>query len=152
MLIDGASIARSCCARGFTLIELLVVIVILAVAAGIVSLSAAPSEDRLLAIEMDRLAALFRLAHNEAKVQGRPLTWEADTSGYRFLAGDEVRGEKADDPLRPRSWPFPVERVEAPTVVFGTEPLMPPAEIRLATTGRELVLSVDAFGTLSRTQ
>jgi general secretion pathway protein H len=130
-----------------------VVVLILGIAAGVVSLSVAPSEDRLLAMEIDRLAALFRLAQNEAKVRGRPLTWQADTRGYRFLVGDAVHGDKAaDDPLRPRDWPFAVERVEAPTLVFGLEPLLPPAEIRIATSQRELVLVMDAFGTLRRAQ
>lgn len=138
--------------RGFTLLELLVVIVILGVAAGMVSLSVAPSEERLLTMEMDRLAALFRLAQNEARVSGRPLVWEADGQGYRFLAGNAPRAENPDDPLRPRAWPFTVERIEAPIVVFGAEPLLPPVEIRITTPRRELVLALDAFGTLTRTQ
>lgn len=138
--------------RGFTLLELLVVIVILGVAAGMVSLSVAPSEERLLTMEMDRLAALFRLAQNEARVSGRPLVWEADGQGYRFLTGNAPRAENPDDPLRPRDWPFTVERIEAPNVVFGAEPLLPPAEIRITTPRRELVLALDAFGTLTRTQ
>jgi general secretion pathway protein H len=137
---------------GFTYIELLVVILILAVAAGMASLSVSPSEERLLATEIDRLAALFRLAQNEAKVSGRPLAWRCDTDGYRFLAGDIVRGEKKDDPLRPRAWPFPVRQVEATDLVFGLEPLLPPASIRIVTSERELVLMLDAFGTLRRVQ
>jgi general secretion pathway protein H len=138
--------------QGFTLLELLVVIVILGIAAGMVSLSAVPSEERLLATESDRLAALFRLAQNEAKVSGRPLTWEADTHGYRFLSADAGRQIRPDDPLRARAWPFQVVRVEAPVLVIGAEPLLPPAEIRIATPSRELVLALDAFGTLTRTQ
>ena len=135
--------------HGFTLLELLVVLVIIGVAAGVVSLSVAPSEERLLASEIDRLGALFRLAQNEARVSGRPLAWEADTNGYRFLAGDAPRGEDPDDPLRPRRWPFPVQRVEAPALVFGAEPLLTPAEIHISTSRRELVLALDAFGTLA---
>jgi len=141
-----------CLVRGFSLLELLVVIVILGVTAGMVSLSVAPSEERLVATEMDRLAALFRLAQSESRVSGRPLVWKADGLGYRFLAGDVPRGEKPDDPLRPRDWPFTVERVDAPTIVFGAEPLLPPAEIRIMTPRRNLVLALDAFGTLTRKQ
>ncbi len=80
--------------RGFSLLELLVVIVILGVTAGMVSLSVAPSEERLVATEMDRLAALFRLAQSESRVSGRPLVWKADGLGYRCLAGDVPRGER----------------------------------------------------------
>jgi general secretion pathway protein H len=137
---------------GFTLIELLVVIVILGVAAGMVSLSVAPSEERLAAMEVDRLAALFRLAQNEARVSGRPLTWQADANGYRFVTGETVHGATTDDPLRPRNWPFLVQRVEAPKLVFGSEPLLPPGEIRIATPRGEMVLALDAFGTLRRVQ
>lgn len=143
---------RAACVRGFTLLELLVVIVILGIAAGMVSLSAVPSEERLLATETDRLAALLRLAQNEAKVSGRPLTWVADTEGYRFVSSDNGRRNRPDDPLRARAWPFPVIRIDAPVLVIGAEPLLPPAEIRIATPNRELVLVLDAFGTLTRTQ
>ena len=99
--------ARSCrdapCSRGrgFTVIELLVVIVILGVVAGMVSLSVAPSEQRRLTEELDRLAALFRLAHDEARISGRAITWEAGADGYRFLVSDDERGgNESDDPLR----------------------------------------------------
>lgn len=136
------------CAHGFTLLELLAVVVIVAIAAGVVSLHVAPSEERLLAEEGERLAALFRLAQDEARVSGRPLSWQADARGYRFVAHDPPN-DRADDPLRPREWPFRVQRVEAPTLVFGAEPLLPPAEIRIATSRQEVVLVLDAFGTLS---
>jgi general secretion pathway protein H len=135
-------------ARGFTLLELLVVIAILGIAAGIVSLSAAPSVDRLVAEEAQRLATLFRLAQDEARTRGRPIAWEADVNGYRFTVGAAPPGPE-NDALRPRAWPFPVQRVEAPPLVFGAEPLLPPAEIRIATDGRELVLALDAFGTVT---
>jgi len=113
-------------------------------------LSVNPGQERLVAIEVDRLAALFRLAQSEAKAGGRPLAWRGDLTGYRFLAGETVRGEKADDPLRPRAWPFVVQRLEAPDLVFGLEPLLMPAEIRIVTGQRELVLTLDAFGNLTR--
>lgn len=135
--------------RGFTLLELLVVIVILAIAAGMVSLSVAPAEDRLLAEEADRLAALFRLAHDQARVGGRPIVWHADLHGYRFVGADGQPISGEGDPLRARAWPFPVTRVEAPTIAFGGEPLLAPARIRIATRSRELTLALDAFGTLS---
>jgi general secretion pathway protein H len=134
---------------GFTLFELLVVIAILGIVAGLASLSAAPREQRLLAEETDRLAALFRLAQDEARVTGRTITWRADAQGYRFLEGETQRGDSGDDPLRARTWPFAVVRVEAPDIAFGAEPLLSPARIRIATSERELVLALDAFGALS---
>jgi general secretion pathway protein H len=139
------SLPRAIC--GFTLLELLVVLVILGVAAGVVSLSVAPGEERLVEREAQRLAMLFRLAQDEARVGGRPVSWEADVRGYRFLiAGREPQA--SNDPLRPRAWPFPVQQVVAPLLAFGAEPLLPPAEIRIATRERVRVLAVDAFGTV----
>jgi general secretion pathway protein H len=135
-------------AGGFSLLELLVVLVILAIAAGAVSMSVAPRESRLVAEESERLAALFRLAQDEARVRGRPVAWIADEHGYRFLVGGQ-EPDAPGDPLRARSWPFPVQRVEAPRLVFGAEPLLPPAEIRIATHEREVWLALDAFGTVT---
>ena len=135
--------------RGFTLLELLVVVAILGIAAGVVSLSVSPSDDRLVVEEAERLAALFRLAQDEARITARPLTWEADTRGYRFVGRDGVRGDNPDDPLRPRDWPFQVQRVIVPKLVFGTEPLLQPCEIQITTLNREVVLRLDAFGTMT---
>jgi general secretion pathway protein H len=138
--------------QGFTLIELLVVLMILALAAGMVSLSVAPTENRLVVVEIDRLAALFRLAKDEARTGGRPVVWRADAHGYKFTRADEVYERKADDPLRPRAWPFVVKSIDAPDVIFGLEPLLAPTQIRLATSGREVVLALDAFGNLRAAQ
>ncbi|HUU71149.1 MAG TPA: type II secretion system minor pseudopilin GspH [Burkholderiales bacterium] len=139
--------------RGFTLLELLVVIVILGIVAGMVSLSIAPSENRRLTEELDRLAALFRLAHDEARVAGQVITWQADATGYRFVVSDGERGEMAsDDPLRARPWPFEVSDVVAPEIVFGREPLMSPVRVQIATPTRMVIMDIDAFGELTVVQ
>lgn len=132
--------------RGFTLLELLVVMAILGIVAGAVSLSVAPLESRRIEEESQRLAALFRLAQDESRVSGRIVTWQADVTGYRFAIDGRIPGR--DEALRPRAWPFPVRAVEAPAVQFGREPLLEPARIRVATGSREIVLVLDAFGTL----
>jgi general secretion pathway protein H len=133
--------------RGFTLLELIVVIAILGVVVGLVTLSTAPAEHRRLAEELERLAALFRLAQDEALISGQAITWQADANGYRFYTPDGVRGEKnSDDPLRPRNWTFEVDSIESPMLVFGGEPLMTPARLHLMTAGREVTLELDAFG------
>jgi general secretion pathway protein H len=145
----ASSIPPTARENGFTLLELLVVVVILGIAAGVVSLSVSPSEDRLVAEEAERLGALFRLAQDEARISARPLTWEADTRGYRFVGSDGVRSDNPDDPLRPRDWPFHVQRVIVPRLVFGAEPLLQPCEIQITTLHRELVLRLDAFGMMT---
>ena len=135
--------------RGYTLLELLVVIAILGIVAGMVSLSVAPTEYRKSKEEVNRLAVLFRLASDEARISGEPITWQADTNGYRFLQSDGVRGESdIDDPLRPRTWPFEVRSLRTPEVVFGREPLMTPAKIQILTVNGELDMNIDAFGDL----
>ncbi len=135
--------------RGYTLLELLVVIAILGIVAGMVSLSVAPTETRKSREEVNRLAVLFRLASDEARISGEPIAWQADANGYRFVQSDGVRGESdSDDPLRPRAWPFEVRSLQAPEVVFGREPLMTPAQIQIVTTSGEIDMDIDAFGEL----
>lgn len=137
-------------ARGLSLLELLVTISILGIVLGAVTLSLAPTDARRVDEEIDRLAAVFRLAQDETRLTGQPLTWRADLGGYRFVASDgRPRRLGPDDPLRPRAWPFEVRRIDAPAVRFGREPLLPRTEIRLTTPTRRIDLVLDAFGTLS---
>jgi len=134
---------------GYTLLELLVVIAVLGIVAGMVSLSVAPTEYRKSKEEVNRLAVLFRLASDEARISGEPISWQADTNGYRFVQSDGVRGKSnSDDPLRPRAWPFEVRSLRASEVVFGREPLMTPAQIQIVTINGEIVMDIDAFGEL----
>ena len=134
---------------GFTLIELLVVIAILAIAAATVALSIPTGDTRLVREETARLAALFRIAQDEARVSGRGLVWEADLQGYRFRPLDPAAArEWRDEILRPRPWPFTVLRVERGTIVFGREPLLDPAVLRIVTPEREALLVLDALGNL----
>jgi general secretion pathway protein H len=141
------------CSGGFTVIELLVVIVILGIVAGMVTLSVAPSEQRRLTEELDRLAALFRLAHDEARISGRAITWQAGADGYRFVVSDDERdASEPDDPLRPRTWPFEVQAVDAPEIVFGREALMSPVRVEIVTPTRVVIMDIDAFGELTVAQ
>jgi general secretion pathway protein H len=134
---------------GFTLIELLVVVAILAVGAATVALSVWSSDTRLLRDEAARLGALFRIAQDEARVSGRTLVWEADLEGYRFRPLDaEAARDWSDEILRPRSWPFTVSQIDGGRIVFGREPLLDPATLRIATAEREVRLALDALGNL----
>ena len=98
--------------RGFTLIELLLTVAIIGIAAGIVTLSVRGSEMRKLTEEGDRLAALFRMAASEARVGGRALVWEADSSGYRFrpLVADSTYSLR-EELARDRTWGVEVRAV-----------------------------------------
>jgi general secretion pathway protein H len=134
---------------GFTLIELLIVITIIAMGAAMVALSVSGSDTRLLKEETARLSALFRIAQDEARVSGRTLVWEANLEGYRFRPLDpEAARDWKDEVLRPRAWPFAVRSIEGGRIVFGREPLLDPATLRIATAEREVRLVLDAQGEL----
>ena len=134
---------------GFTLIELLVVIAILGIVAAAVALSVSRSDGRLLQEEAARLGALFRIAQDEVRITGRALVWEANLEGYRFRPLDEEAARDwTDEVLRSRTWPFEVRGIEGGRIVFGREPLLEPATLRIATAEREVRLALDAFGDL----
>ena len=138
--------------RGYTLVELLVVMILLGIAAGAVTLSVAPSEERRVTEELLRLGALFRLAQDEARTTGRPITWEAGIDGYRFRRGDPAPIDAGDDPLRPRRWPFGVTAIDAPAIVFGREPLLERTGFRIVAQSRQWRVDIDALGRVSLAQ
>ena len=138
---------------GFTLVEILIVIAILGIAAAVVALSVSRSDARLLQEETARLGALFRIAQDEARITGRALVWEADLEGYRFrLLDEEAARDWNDEVLRPRAWPFAVRGIEGGRIVFGREPLLDPATLRIATAEHEARLALDAFGNLRQSR
>lgn len=108
--------------KGFSLLEILIVLVIIGIATASVSLGAfSDGEARALRQEALRLSQLFAIAQAEARSGGRPIAWEYDAAGYRFvrraralvlpacmamqaggaIAIDDFTG---DDALRPRPW------------------------------------------------
>jgi general secretion pathway protein H len=99
----GRSLVRT---AGFTLIELMVVLMVIGVVAGMVTMSAAPSPQRELRADADRLAQLLSLAREEAQVRGAPIRFEADGSGCRVVVfrDREWRPITDDRDLRPRPW------------------------------------------------
>lgn len=107
-----AALSRSR-ARGFTLLELLVVIVLAGILLSVVSIQVQPDPAQRLAREAERVGQLMALAADEARLTGRPIAWEADLAGYRFVT--EVAGERrlvsGDDLLRERRWDEPLSRL-----------------------------------------
>lgn len=70
---------------GFTLLELLVVMVIAGIVISLVAVKASPNERGRVLDDGQRIARLFELAQEEAQLGARPLAWEGDRSGWRFL-------------------------------------------------------------------
>jgi general secretion pathway protein H len=81
--------SRGCTAilrrRGFTLLELLVVMVIAGIVISMVAINASPNERGRVLDDGQRIARLFELAQEEAQLGARPIAWEGDASGWRFL-------------------------------------------------------------------
>jgi type II secretion system protein H len=97
--------------RGFTLIELLVVLVIISVGLAVAVIALRPDHSAVVRQEGERLAALLGLAGEESGVNGMPLAWVGNESGYEFQAreltdqGPDWTVIRGDDLLHPRQLP-----------------------------------------------
>jgi type II secretion system protein H len=96
---------------GFTLIELMVVMVIIAVGISVAVIALRPDNRGIVREEGERLAALLGLANEESGVNGMPLAWIGNESGYEFQAreltdqGPDWTVVRGDDLLHPRQLP-----------------------------------------------
>jgi general secretion pathway protein H len=70
--------------HGFTLLELMVVIAIVALATVLVTLALPHDNNRALARDADRLAALLEAARAQSRAAGVPVTWRLTASGFAF--------------------------------------------------------------------
>jgi len=105
----GSSQPRSNLA-GFTLVELLVVVILISIVVGMATLSVGLVENqRGMAREMDRLAALVQFVSDEALLQGRDYGLLLRESGYSFLVYNYEKGlweqQGLDERLRERRLP-----------------------------------------------
>ncbi len=80
--------------RGFTLLELMVVLVIIGICTAGIGLGLGSLLDpaRQLRQEAERLAQRLQVARDEARIDGRPLRWQADAAGYRFSRREGTAG------------------------------------------------------------
>jgi len=140
-------------ARGFTLIELLVALVIAAVIVSMVAVSGAPSPERSLQTDADRLAQLLALAREEAQIRGAPIRFESDGETYRFIVfkDSQWRGIEDDTYLRPRRWDretnVRIRRADGTTFLeFGRDLVDAPYVVQLARDGMVAEIAANGLG------
>ncbi len=113
------------CSRGFTLLEILVVVLIISIVAGLATLAIRENPERRLETEVQRIAALLRLASQEAVLQSRETAIEFESNGYRFLVLENGEWLQADDNVfRPRTLPDDMEFeivIEGERLDFGAQ-------------------------------
>ncbi len=138
---------------GFTLIELLVALVIAAVIVSVVAVSGAPSPERALQTDADRLAQLLALAREEAQIRGAPIRFESDGQVYRFIVFKDSQWRVIEDDtyLRPRRWETEtavrVRRADgAPFLEFGRDLVDAPYVVQLARDGMVAEIAANGLG------
>ncbi|SSW72802.1 Putative type II secretion system protein H [Achromobacter veterisilvae] len=147
--------------RGFTLVEVLVVLVIVGIAASMVSLSVGRGENRLRA-DAQRLADAFTVAQSEARSDGRPIRWLPSGQGWSFerrgrlpdLGAEEdealpVDTMERDGVLRPQAWsagPVALRLDPDRPLVFNTEWVAAPITLTLLAGDARVILQRDAAG------
>ena len=134
------------------------VLVIAGITLGIVSFNAMPSPQQALQNEAQRIALLLQLARDEAIVRDRPIAFEVDAEGYRFLQREERtwRPLQADDLLRPRQfkrspvmlsvYPPPPGDATPMRILFGREPVQPPFVLTLGMADASVAIRADGIG------
>ena len=134
------------------------VLVIAGITLGIVSFNAMPSPQQALQNEAQRIALLLQLARDEAIVRDRPIAFEVDAEGYRFLQREERtwRPLQADDLLRPRQfkrspvmlsvYPPPLGYATPMRILFGREPVQPPFVLTLGMADASVAIRADGIG------
>ncbi|MFM9881827.1 MAG: type II secretion system minor pseudopilin GspH [Burkholderiales bacterium] len=109
---------------GFTLIEILVVMVLIAIVVSLATVRFQRDDRQILRDEALRLASLLTHARDEAITTGVALGWRTDGSGYRFMrrgASREWEDLAADDILRPRTLPSPIQFIGVEVADPGTQ-------------------------------
>jgi general secretion pathway protein H len=132
--------------------------VIVGITLGAVSFNAMPSERQVLQNDAQRIALLLQSARDEAIVRNRPVAFEADPVGYRFLLhenniwhtleGDELLREREfkRSPVSLSITPPAVDQTAPLRIVFGREPVGIPFILTLAVGDAQVAIRADGIG------
>lgn len=132
--------------------------VIAGITLGAVSFNAMPSERQVLQNDAQKIALLLQSARDEAIVRNRPVAFEADQGGYRFLLrennvwqpllGDELLRERQfkRSPVTLTITPPSLYRSNPLRIVFGREPVGIPFVLTLATQDAQVAIRADGIG------
>lgn len=148
---------------GFTLIEMMVVITIIGIATATVGFGAYGKPSAALRGDADRLVQLFTVAQVEARAGGRPILWQPNEQGYRFMrravwtphsAHAAITEQQSDlfandRVLRARRWDAGRVEVDinpANAAVFTTEWILEPMRIEMTAGSQRVVVLRDASG------
>ena len=137
-------------ARGFTLIELMVVVALVALTAGLVSLSVPDPQARQLEREAARLVALLESARTEARSSSLEAQWlpqrrvdlADDAPDFRFIG----LPSSLSLPTRWLDREVWAEVIGSRSVRLGPEPLIGAQRIVLHLGDQRLVLATDGLG------
>lgn len=128
-------------------------LVIAAVIVSMVAVSGAPSPERALQTDADRLAQLLALAREEAQIRGAPIRFETDGEHYRFVVFKDAQWRVIEDDtyLRPRRWDVEttvrVRRADgAGFLEFGRDLVDAPYVVQLSREGRVAEIAANGLG------
>ncbi|WMJ69393.1 type II secretion system minor pseudopilin GspH [Stenotrophomonas sp. 24(2023)] len=138
-------------APGFTLLELMVVLVIIGICtAGIgLGLGSLLDPQRQLRQDAQQLAQRLQAAREEARIDGRPIRWQADAQGYRFSRREAGRWQvlQRDDLLQPQRWQATAVKTQpAAPIELSPEWIGVPWHLQLDSNGRCMQLRDDGSG------
>ncbi len=126
----------------------MVVVTLIAIAAGLVSLSMRDPASTQLENEAARLVALLESARAESRASGMPVRWEPGREEPQDDTDFQFRG-LVNPSDYPSHWLAPgvsAEIVGARAVTLGPEPFIPPQRIVLRLDNQRLALATDGLG------
>ena len=106
------------CIRGFTLIELMVVLVVLGVAASLITLSMAATRGHALESAAENLSVTLEEARWQAVATGRRIAWQAPQSAAQPQWYEQAPGSSGA-PWQPRATPAATVVLEGITVTLA---------------------------------